>query len=101
MSIVSLDPSPVSVNAEDLWPCSLPSPSNVTDIVKSGPSHSLNEVLAVLPNTFASEGGISVTSSASGLPPKPPAFGGKKWVPVPGDEIPHAPDAYWPMVSYR
>jgi hypothetical protein len=80
---------------------SLPSPSTTTDIVKSGPSRSLNEVLAVLPNTFASQGGISVTSTASGLPPKPPAFGGKKWVPVPGDEIPHAPDAYWPMVSYR
>jgi hypothetical protein len=79
----------------------LPAPSSSTDVATSGPTHTLNEVLAVIPKTFASEGGISVATSASGLPPKPPAFGGKKWVPVAGDEIPHAPDAYWPMVSYR
>ncbi|KAI5453097.1 hypothetical protein NCC49_006126 [Naganishia albida] len=75
----------------------LPAPANEsTDIATSSESQpSLTQVLAAVPASFTSGG---ILPKSSGLPPKPPT---KKWVPLPGDEVPHAPDQYWPMVMYK
>lgn len=83
---------------------SLPSPSSSETAVVSTATDlstlpSLVTVLKSVPNAFS--GGIEVASSAKGLPPKPPAFGGKKWRPTAGDEVPHDENAYWPMVMVK
>ena len=45
-------------------------------------------------------GGLQTASGGSSLPPLPPKIGAK-WAPVPGDEIPSDPHAYFPMIGYR
>jgi len=35
-----------------------------------------------------------------GMPPLPPGLG-KKWVPVPGGDIPRDEHAYFPMIGYK
>jgi len=79
----------------------LPGPStSSTSIATSSGKPSLTEVLSAIPATFKA-GGIAAgkaTASSSGLPPSPPGY---KWKPKVGDDIPHAPDAYWPMVAYK
>ncbi|KAJ9125726.1 hypothetical protein QFC24_002510 [Naganishia onofrii] len=84
----------------------LPAPgTQSTDIATSNQSTpSLTAVLAAVPASFTS-GGIlpkkaasSSVLDASGLPPRPPAT---RWHPKLGDEVPHAPDQYWPMVMYK
>ncbi|GHJ87600.1 hypothetical protein NliqN6_4002 [Naganishia liquefaciens] len=82
----------------------LPAPATQsTDITttQQPAAPSLTTVLAAVPASFTS-GGISPKSSTStgvtGLPPRPPTT---RWHPKPGGEVPHAPDAYWPMVMYK
>jgi hypothetical protein len=42
------------------------------------------------------------TAASEGLPPLPPtARVGGKWIAKHGDEIPHAPDAYFPILGYN
>ncbi|KAL7424781.1 hypothetical protein Q5752_000465 [Cryptotrichosporon argae] len=45
--------------------------------------------------------GIQTGTGTGALPPLPPAKVGGKWVPKSGADIPHAPDAYFPMVGYN
>lgn len=60
----------------------------------------LTEVLEKLPVGRAFVGGGIETASKDGMPPSPPPFRvGGKWVPKPGQEIPHAPFSYFPMVG--
>ncbi|KAJ9095417.1 hypothetical protein QFC20_006655 [Naganishia adeliensis] len=67
-----------------------------TDIATSSESQpSLTTVLAAIPASFTSGG---ILPKTGGLPPRPPTT---RWHPVPGDEVPHAPDQYWPMVMYK
>lgn len=99
--------SPLSSNLTFACVLSLPSPSSShsseTAVVSTATDlstlPSLVTVLKSVPNAFS--GGIEVASSEHGLPPKPPSFGGKKWRPVPGEEVPHDENAYWPMVMVK
>ncbi len=80
-------------------PSSLPSPTS-TEITTSSNKPTLTQTLAALPSSFIATGIStgSTSSTSSGLPPTPPGY---KWKPQKGDDIPHAPDAYWPMVAYK
>jgi hypothetical protein len=60
----------------------------------------LSSVLEKLPEGKGYLGSGLQTGSGSGLPPLPPKIG-KKWVPMPGDEIPSDPHAYFPMIGYK
>jgi len=87
--------APVPTNSSALAPTAeLPE----TGVVASVPS--LASVLSKLPEgqSFLGAGIQTGQGSGSKLPPTPP---GKRWVPQPGDEIPSAKDAYFPMIGYK
>lgn len=72
-----------------------------TGIVKADSVPALSEVLNKLPSGQAFVGGGLTTGQGNGsLPPLPPRIGAK-WVPQPGEDIPSAPDAYFPMIGYK
>lgn len=70
--------------------------SSSTAVTKTEGTPELTSILANIPSAFVAKG--VQTGSTSGLPPKPPTY---KWRPQPGGDIPHAPDAYWPMIGYK
>ncbi|KAJ9092622.1 hypothetical protein QFC19_008660 [Naganishia cerealis] len=82
----------------------LPAPGTQSTGIATSESStaSLTAVLAAVPASFTSGGILPKTSSSAlgvtGLPPRPPTT---RWHPKPGDEVPHAPDQYWPMVMYK
>ena len=74
---------------------------STNNVVAKSDAPSLESVIAKLPEGKAFTGsGIQTGSGSNTLPPTPPKLGAK-WVPVPGDEIPSAPYAYFPMVGWR
>lgn len=78
------------------------SDSSAAEITVATDAPALVSVLEKLPAGKAFIGGgieTATATAAGGLPPLPPKIG-KKWVPQPGGEIPHAPDAYWPLIGY-
>lgn len=91
-------------------PKAAPTPTNssaitaTSDLPEAGlvPSvPSLSSVLEKLPQGQSYDAAGIQTASAGTqgkLPPTPP---GKRWVPQPGEHIPHAKDAYFPMIGYN
>ncbi|ORX36027.1 hypothetical protein BD324DRAFT_629902 [Kockovaella imperatae] len=84
-------------NASAISPQSADSTGN---IVPTSAPPSLDTVIAKLPEGKAFIGSGIQTGQGSGLPPTPPKLG-PKWIPQPGEEIPRAPYAYFPMVGYK
>lgn len=80
-------------------PYSLPNPSATDIATLSSTLPSLTEVLKSVPNAYSGGLDVATAADAHGLPPTPPS--GTKWKPVLGEEVPHDPSAYWPMVMYK
>ncbi|ORY33695.1 hypothetical protein BCR39DRAFT_518618 [Naematelia encephala] len=87
---VPADSSSIAPNAEG---------SEQAIVTSSVPS--LASVLEKLPvgQAFVGAGLDTGKAQAGALPPAPPGLG-KKWIPKAGEDIPHDPDAYFPMVGY-
>jgi hypothetical protein len=99
----STAPGPTPTNSSAITPSSNPG-DDATQIITTSAVPSLSSLLEKMPAGQAFVGGgveTGMNAIGGGLPPAPPNKVGGKWVPRHGGDIPHDPEAYFPMIGYN